>query len=164
MKKIFIKDSGEKSWLTPRYILDVLGHFDTDPCCPNNMPWKTADRMLTKEEDGTICPWPGRVWLNPPYGRDSIPFLKRMSIHESGGIALVFARTNTGWWHDLVFPYAHSILFLRGQIRFCKSDGTPGRFWAVAPSALIAYSPFDSDVLNNSGLDGFIVYMKGAKV
>lgn len=28
MKKIFIKDSGEKSWLTPRYILDELGHSE----------------------------------------------------------------------------------------------------------------------------------------
>lgn len=21
-------------WLTPRYVLDLLGHFDTDPCAP----------------------------------------------------------------------------------------------------------------------------------
>lgn len=161
MKDIFIKDSGEKTWLTPRYILDPLGHFDTDPCCPKNMPWKTADKMLTKEEDGTVYPWSGRVWLNPPYGRDGIPFLDRMSKHEAGGIALVFARTNTAWWHQLIFPVAHSILFLRGQIRFCKPDGVPGKFWAVSPSALISYSPFDSSILEDSGLDGYLVYMKG---
>ena len=41
-------DSGEKTWLTPKHIIDALGDFDTDPCCPDNMPWGTADIMLTK--------------------------------------------------------------------------------------------------------------------
>lgn len=77
-------DSGEKTWLTPRNIIVSLGHFDTDPCCPPNMPWKTADVMLTKHEDGTLAPWHGRVWLNPPYGRESYPFLERMSKHDGG--------------------------------------------------------------------------------
>lgn len=160
MKNIFIKDSGEKSWLTPRYIIDVLGHFDTDPCCPKNMPWQTADRMLTKQDDGSTALWNGRVWLNPPYGRESEPFLRRMSCHSGGGIALLFARTNTKIWHELVFPFASSILFLRGQIRFCKPDGTPGKFWAVSPSALVSYSKFDTEILQDSGLDGFHVILK----
>lgn len=163
MNKIFIKDSGEKTWITPKRIVDVLGHFDTDPCCPKDMPWKTADKMLTKEDDGTVSPWSGRVWMNPPYGREGIPFLDRMSRHEAGGIALLFARTNTRWWHELVFPFAHSILFLRGKIRFCRPDGSPGKFWAVAPSALVAYSAFDSQILHDSGLAGYQVYVKGVQ-
>ena len=77
-------DSGEKTWLTPKRVIDALGHFDTDPCCPPNMPWRTADRMLTKEDDGTTAPWVGRVWLNPPYGREALPFLRRMADHEGG--------------------------------------------------------------------------------
>lgn len=78
-------DSGEKTWLTPRHIIDALGHFDTDPCCPPNMPWRTADTMLTKADDGTTAPWHGRVWLNPPYGREAYPFLERMSRYKGGG-------------------------------------------------------------------------------
>lgn len=78
-------DSGEKTWLTPKHIIDALGHFDTDPCCPPNMPWRTADRMLTKADDGTTAPWVGRVWLNPPYGREAYPFLERMSRYNGGG-------------------------------------------------------------------------------
>ena len=84
MNKIMIADSGEKTWITPKHIIDALGHFDTDPCCPTNMPWRTADRMLTKEDDGTTAPWVGRVWLNPPYGREAVPFLRRMSCYEGG--------------------------------------------------------------------------------
>ena len=78
-------DSGEKTWLTPKHIIDALGHFDTDPCCPPNMPWRTADRMLTKEDDGTTAPWIGRVWCNPPYGREALPFLERMARYQGGG-------------------------------------------------------------------------------
>lgn len=28
-------DTGEKTWLTPQWIIDVLGAFDLDPCCPD---------------------------------------------------------------------------------------------------------------------------------
>lgn len=80
-------DSGEKTWLTPRHIIEALGHFDTDPCCPPNMPWRTADAMLTKAEDGTTAPWHGRVWLNPPYGREAFPFLSRMATYQGGGVS-----------------------------------------------------------------------------
>ena len=83
-------DSGEKTWLTPPEIIKALGPFDTDPCCPDGgMPWPTARRMITKSEDGLRQPWVERVWLNPPYGRDAVPFFKRMSFYrfnEGGGL------------------------------------------------------------------------------
>lgn len=28
------------TWLTPPQLLADLGEFDTDPCVPENMPWK----------------------------------------------------------------------------------------------------------------------------
>lgn len=78
-------DTGEKTWLTPRYILDALGEFDTDPCVPDVMPWRTANTMYTKSQNGLVQPWHGRVWLNPPYGKDAIPFFDRMTTHAGGG-------------------------------------------------------------------------------
>ena len=152
-------DSGEKTWLTPKRVIDALGHFDTDPCCPPNMPWRTADRMLTKEDDGTTAPWVGRVWLNPPYGREALPFLRRMADHEGGGIVLIFARTDTDAWQRLVFPVAHSILFIKGRLRFCHADGTDGDT-ATAPSALIAYSQADTDILAGCGIKGSLVRLR----
>ena len=76
-----------------------------------------------------------------------------------GGIALVFARTETKLWQELVFPVAHAVLFVAGRIRFCHADGTEGES-ATAPSALIAYSARDVAALENSGIEGFIVYLK----
>ena len=76
-----------------------------------------------------------------------------------GGIALIFARTETKLWQELVFPVAHAVLFVAGRIRFCHADGTEGES-ATAPSALIAYSARDVAALENSGIEGFIVYLK----
>ena len=60
---------GSATWLTPPEWIQMLGPFDLDPACPPEMPWKTAERMLTPKDDGLATPWQGRVWLNPPFGR-----------------------------------------------------------------------------------------------
>ena len=148
-------DSGEKTWLTPPHIVESLGPFDLDPCCPPNMPWRTAAQMICRPDDGLAVNRTGkRVWLNPPYGRDAIPFLRKMAENrQRGGILLIFARTDTSAWHDWIFPYAYGILFLRGRLRFHHPDGTPGET-ATAPSALVAYSENDFVRLYNSSLVG----------
>ena len=56
------------AWLTPPEILRALGGFDLDPCCPPDMPWRTAAAMISPPRDGLAEPWAGRVWLNPPFG------------------------------------------------------------------------------------------------
>ena len=86
-------DTGQKTWLTPKWIVDAIGPFDMDPCVPDHMPWSTATRMITKAEDGLVVPWEGTVWLNPPYGRESLPFLMKMASHRNG-VALLFGRTD----------------------------------------------------------------------
>lgn len=152
-------DSGEKTWITPKDIIDRLGPFGTDPCCPDKMPWKTACRMITKKQDGRTARWCGRVWLNPPYGKEALPFLERMAHYTGGGIAMIFARTDTEAWHKYVFPFAHSIMFLKRRIRFCSKDGLQ-KSDAVAPSALISYSALDTNILQFCGIPGTIVRLK----
>ena len=79
-------DSGEKTWLTPPHIIEALGPFDLDPCCPPNMPWQTAAQMVCRPDDGLAVDWTGkRVWLNPPYGREAMPFLRKMAKTSEGG-------------------------------------------------------------------------------
>lgn len=82
------------TWLTPPEILDALGDFDLDPCTPEHMPWDTATCRYTIVDDGLTSPWFGRVWLNPPYGRQVSSWVERMAEHGRG-TALVFARTET---------------------------------------------------------------------
>ena len=153
-------DNGEKTWLTPPGLMKNLGIFDLDPCCPPNMPWRTAKRMVSLPENGLTVDWnDNRVWLNPPYGRKAVPFLKKMAEHSGGGICLIFARTDTSYWHDYIFPFAYGILFIRGRVNFLSIDGVT-KWNAPAPSALVAYSKHDFNILTRCGIKGEIVQIR----
>lgn len=56
------------TWLTPLNITDALGEFDLDPC--GYPGWPTANDLICLPDDGLAADWYGRVWLNPPYGRE----------------------------------------------------------------------------------------------
>lgn len=121
------------TWLTPPWLLERMGKFDLDPCPANG-------------SDGLDIDWKGRVWLNPPYSKNS-QFMKKMSTHRNG-ISLVFARTETRWFQSYVFPFAHSILFLNKRLKFFKEDGTEAKGNAGAPSVLISYTEKDTEILS----------------
>jgi hypothetical protein len=146
------------TWLTPPPIIKSLGPFDLDPCTPTDMPWETAKRRYTILDDGLSKPWGGRVWLNPPYGRQIDQWMKKMAEHFNG-IALTFARTETAMWHEHIWPVASSILFLEGRIHFHYPDGTRAKANAGAPSALIAYGAYNAYVLRRSGIKGKHLYL-----
>lgn len=140
-------------WLTPLEVLEPLGMFDLDPCAPLDDPHRCAGVGYTQETDGLGADWMGRVWLNPPYS-DIEPWMARMAGHGHG-IALVFARTETRWWQTHVWPHATAVLFLAGRLSFIEgATGRAGGHNAGGPSALIAYTPDDADVLASSGLPG----------
>jgi hypothetical protein len=80
-----------------------------------------------------------------------------------GGIAFIFVRTDARQWHEWIFPVAHSILFIRGRIRFCDASGKPAQS-APTPSALVAYSAADTLALKQSGIKGYLVQLKGDNV
>lgn len=129
-------------WLTPKSIIDLLGPFDLDPCAATNAPWPTARCHFTEVDDGLTQSWEshGIVWLNPPYST-VWQWLERLASHPAGGIALIFARTETAGFHSRVFATADAIAFPRGRITFCRPDGAPGPGNAGAPSCFIAYGP-----------------------
>lgn len=125
-------------WLTPPALHARLGAFDLDPCASVGQPWPTAARHYTIRDNGLVQPWQGRVWMNPPYGRDAARWLARLADHGDG-IALIFARTETAMFFEHVWYDADAILFLRGRLTFYRPDGTPGDFNGGAPSVLVAY-------------------------
>lgn len=133
-----ICESTTNTWITPREVLSLLGHFDMDPCAALRQPWPTADVMVTEAENGLLRGWHGRVWCNPPYGSAAKPFMQRMAAHDGGGLALIFARTGTSWFQDCVLATARAMFLWRGRIRFCREDGTQ-RQAANAASCLIAW-------------------------
>lgn len=133
---------GEKDeWLTPPFILEALGPFDLDPCAPVNPPWMMAKRHLTEIDDGLLAPWGEDefVWLNPPYGQQTWRWLDRLAVHPAGGIALIFARTETSGFFESVWKKAGSLLFLEGRLFFHHVDGRRAAHNSGAPSVLVGY-------------------------
>ncbi len=144
------------TWLTPPAIVQSLGRFDLDPCCPPAMPWATADRQISLPTDGLVAAWSGRVWLNPPYSREAVKWLRKLAAHGNG-IALIFARTETSWFVESVWNRASALLFLAGRIHFHRADGTRAAANAGAPSVLAAYGATNAAALQRCGLAGAFV-------
>ena len=115
----FDSTTGQETWITPPQLQQSLGHFDLDPCAADVMPYKTADVMITKEQDGLKQDWTGkRVWLNPPYGRAIVPFLEKMRL----GVALLPARTDNRWFHRLDVSVSGTPAFASMLVGYSKED------------------------------------------
>lgn len=121
-----------------RFTLDVAA-------APHNAK---CERYYTREDNGLIQPWSGRVWCNPPYSQiqawvekawrewraaDCVEECSACATHPELIVMLLPAnRTEQAWWQDLVEPqlrnrrpYFH-VEFLRGRLRFDRPDWTPG--------------------------------------
>lgn len=149
-------------WLTPPSIVRTLGPFNLDPCSPIHRPWETADRHLTVLDDGLTARWAPHefVWLNPPYGPETWGWLKRLADHPGGGVALIFARTETAGFVDAVWNRADALLFLHGRLHFHHVDGTRAAANAGAPSVLVGYGDEGAARLRVCGLPGSFIDMR----
>lgn len=149
------KNGGHDEWLTPPEVLESLGSFDLDPCSPAVRPWPTARQHYWA--NGLDMPWNGRVWLNPPFGREAIKWTRRMAEHRNG-IALLPARTETRMFYETVWDHAYAICFIKGRPHFHYVDGTRAKSNSGAPICLIAYSLDDANYLQASEL-GKVVWL-----
>jgi len=136
--------------------------YDLDPCTPPVMPWTTAARRYTKADNGLVQPWEGRVWCNPPYGKETGRWLARCAEHENA-TALIFARTETADWHAHIWHRAHSVFFFEGRLHFRRPDGSRPKINAGGPSALIAYNAANTEAIKRAmiaaGLRGKLILL-----
>lgn len=141
-------------WYTPPELFESLDcQFDLDTCGPKGgVPWIPANSNLSIEDDGLITPWNGFVWCNPPYGKETPLWLKKMKEYDNG-IALVFARTDTKWFHDYV-KTASCIVFLEGRIKFVDAFGKTGGSGAGNGSMLVGYGEDATNILRSAVLLG----------
>jgi len=124
------------NWATPQAFykkLDDEFNFTYDPC------------PLNAEFDSLSLPcWRGRAFVNPPYSNIRA-FLEKALLEIKGGslelaVFLVPARTDTRWFHDLVYGKAE-VRFLKGRLKF--GDGKNS---APFPSMVVVFrSPYSAD-------------------
>lgn len=107
-------------WYTPPEIFDALGlTFDLDVCAPpGGLPWIPAKRSFSRADDGLAQEWRGRVWMNPPYGLQIRPWMRKLAAHGDG-LALVHARTDAAWFREATSA-ATAICFIAGRVRFVR--------------------------------------------
>lgn len=136
---MFTSDTPE--WYTPKRVVDAvvaaLGAIDLDPCADagKGIP---ASAHYTQADDGLSQQWRGRIYMNPPYGREIGAWVDKLAEEFEYGnvaeaIALVPARTDTSWWAHLP---AAMVCFVTGRLSFSGHEN-PAPF----PSAVCYLGP-----------------------
>jgi hypothetical protein len=142
--------------ITPKWILDRLGPFDTDPAAADPRPWPCARVNFTETDDGLRQPWFGRVWLNPPFDQRVVgAWIQKLAEHGRG-TTLLHARCETSWFAP-IWENAMGILFMRQRIKFFRPDGTEQPADSGAPPVLVAFGAEDLEQLRDSGIAGALV-------
>ena len=136
--------SEKQDWETPQKLFEELhekhnftldaGATDENAKLPN---------YYTIEDDALKQRWEGRVFVNPPYGREIKHWVEKaykesLQSYNECVVMLIPSRTDTSYWHDYIFGKAKEIDFLRGRLKF-EVNGKAGQP-APFPSAVIVYS------------------------
>lgn len=150
------KPKPSDEYYTPLEIVRALGHFDLDPsAAPGH---HTADTLYLKEDNGLSKEWFGRVWLNPPYSQPLLKqFLTKMESHNNR-IVLLFNRCDNLMFHEIIFPKATALKFLRKRIHFIRPDGTKAGHPSCG-SVLIAFGMDNAISLKESSLKGKFIWL-----
>lgn len=126
--------SATDKWNTPKdliyAIVRFLGWIDLDPCADASESVPAGNHFT---ENGLEREWFGRVFMNPPYGREIGKWV--MKARSEDGIdeliMLLPARTDTKWFQPLL-TYNFSVCFINHRLKFGDSKNS-----APFPSALV---------------------------
>lgn len=114
-------------WRTPEDFyneLDKEFKFDFDPCPPN------------PTFDGLNIQWKKSNFINPPYGRKIIHWIKKAYEESKKGktcVLLIPSRTDTQWWHQYVMK-SKDVRFIKGRLKFSGHKNS-----APFPSCVVVF-------------------------
>lgn len=131
--------SATDRWSTPQELFDAMDamyKFDLDVCADKDNA--KCVKYYTKEQNAFHQVWHRdgkRIWMNPPYGRKIINWIRKAYVESQHGVVVVCllpARTDTLWFHDLC-TYG-DITFLRGRLKFGGAKNS-----APFPSMIVVF-------------------------
>ena len=132
----------DNEWYTPSKYIEaartVMGGIDLDPAsCEQANQVVKAERFYTKEQNGLLQPWYGRMWCNPPYGKiHDIPgsvrsfqeaFVERIDrLYRTGAIeqAILLLLGNSCFNRYFETLWDYPLCFHTGSLEFYKQDGS----------------------------------------
>ncbi len=109
-------------WCTPKWLCDLLGPFDLDPC---SNPRSHVDALETcwfgstipSHRDGLTFDWGTRsTWVNPPYSNVG-PWAVKLAAHQGPWCALLKNDSTTRWYaalmsaNPIVAPFRRRLKF-----------------------------------------------------
>ena len=133
--------SAHGDWETPQELYDELNKefdFTLDACATAETA--KAKAWFTVSDNALTLDWTGRVYMNPPYGREISAWIEKAyreaQTHADVVVCLVPSRTDTRWWHD--YCMQGEIRFIKGRLHFKRAGDTgPAPF----PSAIVVFRP-----------------------
>lgn len=152
-----INASTSNEWYTPAHFIEaarvVMGGIDLDPATcefANRIvqasSWYGLDHPDMGCRDGLAHPWQGRVWLNPPYGKDdgesnqAIWSRRLIDAYTTGqieqAVLLVNAVPGNAWFVPLK---RYPICFPDSRIRFYNEQVEAGQ--PTHSNALVYFGP-----------------------
>lgn len=137
--------SAKQDWATPPHVFryfDEKYHFQLDAAAREDNA--LCERFIGPETDSLSVPWQAQtVWLNPPYGRGVGRWVEKAYREAKAGKTvgvLIFARTDTRWWHDFVMK-SLVVYLIRGRLKFVAGDGSASNP-ATAPSCFVVFGRY----------------------
>lgn len=136
----------------------VLGGIDLDPAsCVEANATVQATEFYDASTDGLRRPWAGRIWLNPPYGGLSGPFVAKLADDYAAGkvsaaVILVNAHcTDTTWFRPL---WDGCLCFTDHRINF---EGDKDRSGSTHGSVFAYFGPDRAAFVDAFSQFGFVV-------
>lgn len=160
-------------YYTPREWTDaanqVLGGIDVDPA--SNLianEWIKAKTIYTKDDNGLLHPWHGRVWMNHPFHRGEAPCptdhskCKKKACQKRGYHIDEAIPSNADWINKLISDYQAGITTEAVIITFCNSSETWFRpllqYPQCFPFGRVHYVRADGSKANNCTKGSVITY------
>lgn len=174
-KNYALFSSDDSRWATPPEVFEPLHrefHFGLDVCAlmwsKKSPAYIGPDHPLPQQRNAFNADWHhlmhthnlgSTAWCNPPYGRGLEQWMALCAQWSSKlpVVALIPARTDTIWWHDVVMPTAYEIRAVRGRIHFLdpETEGAQRRAPSPMPLALVVWHPTHTALLKQAGEQGW---------
>jgi len=139
--------SNHQGWGTPPEFIEFLSDvkdmtFDLDAAASSDN--KKAPVFFSEVEDGLNQDWFGDVWLNPPFGSALRSWMEKAAYEVNIGnansvTALVPARPDTKWFHEVVMKKAYLIYFIKGRFNFISEERNCPGANSPFPSMLVVF-------------------------
>lgn len=126
-------------WCTPKWLAELLGWFDLDPCSNGKSHVVSDHRCQLDHEqgvDGLTADWSGfghvySVFCNPPYSNVG-PWAAKLRDHAGPWCALLKLDPTTKWWATLM-EAVPTVTPFRKRIKFEGDKAMKANF----PSVLV---------------------------